>query len=397
MTISLRPLLLITSLLVQQPIVAANPISVSNQPIAQTQRELPVVNSATGASNIGAGGAAGTSGNQAQAHLLSSITDPTGQVVMRNQFDEYGRLTSVADASGQASQQQFDLANNQQITTDRRGNRTTYTFDADGNITQLINALGQTSIFTFDANGNELSATNALGQTTLRTFDAVTGKQLSEASPLGHTVQTSYPAAGQAWQRQNPTSTTDARGNTTAYAYTDSNQAGAVPYQITEPLGRTTGIGQDIQGKLRSLDIAGEVTRYGYDSQGRRISESNSLGRTVLYSFDANGNELSKSVIKTVNGQAAGQTVTLTTSRKYDSENRLIEETDPLGGKRQMSYNAAGKLTSQTDALGRTATWTLNGNGRITARKIQDGSQETSNYDVEGNRLGKTTFALIGI
>ncbi|HEY8355954.1 MAG TPA: hypothetical protein VIL30_00730 [Ramlibacter sp.] len=98
-----------------------------------------------------------TSGNADLAHLLASITDPRGQVVMSNQFDAFGRLTGSADAMGQASKQEFDPANFQQAVTDRRGNRTVYTFDAEGNITRSVNALGQTTTFTFDANGNETS------------------------------------------------------------------------------------------------------------------------------------------------------------------------------------------------------------------------------------------------
>jgi RHS repeat-associated protein len=330
-----------------------------------------------------------TSGNVDMKHLLASITDPRGQVVMSNQFDVYGRLTGTADALGQAAQQEFDLGSNKQTVTDRRGNRSVYTFDADGNITQSVNPLGQTTIFTFDANGNETSVTNALNQKTERTFDSQTGKQLSEKDPLGHTTSTVYSTVGAIWQRVNPFSTTDARGNVTAYAYDDSQQPGATPKQINEPLGRSTGIFLDSKGNMQALSIAGEVLTYQYDSQGRRNKETNALGQSTTYTFDANGNEARRTVAKSVNGS----TVTFTTSRKYDPENRLTEETDALGGKRTTTYNAAGKVATQTDSLGRVTTYSYDANARLTRTDYPDGTSEQTSYDAEGNETAKTDRA----
>jgi RHS repeat-associated protein len=328
-----------------------------------------------------------TSGNADMKHLLASITDPRGQVVMSNQFDEYGRLTGTADGMGQASKQEFDVANFKQAVTDRRGNRTVYTFDNDGNITQVVNPLGQTTTFTFDANGNETSVTNAMGEKTERTFDPVTGKQTSEKNALGHTTHTGYLTVGKTWQRLNPTTTTDARGNVTGFTYEDATQPGATPKQIAEPLGRATDINQNsVTGNLTSLNIAGEQYSYSYDSKGRKTQETNGLGQKTTYAYDANGNETSRTVFKSVNGA----TVTFTTTRKYDSENRVIEEVDALGGKRTTVYNAAGKLASQTDSLGRVTSYTYDANARLTKTQYPDGTSEGTDYDAEGNETAKT-------
>ncbi len=322
-------------------------------------------------------------------HLLASITDPRGVVVMSNQFDEYGRLAGVADANGQASKQEFDLANNRQTVTNKRGFKTVYTFDADGNITSVVNALGHTTTFTFDANGNELSTTNALGEKTERTFDASTGRQLTEKNPLGHTTATAYSSGGAAYQRLNPQATVDARGNTTTIAYPAGQvqSPGAVPERISEPLGRTTEIVQHIyNGNLVQLNIAGEVLNFGYDSKGRKTSETNGAGAQVLYGYDENGNETSRTVIRTVDGVQTRQVST----RKYDGESRLIEETDPLGARRTLAYNAIGKLASQTDAKGRVTTYTYDGNGRPTKTTYPDGTSESTAYDAEGNETART-------
>jgi YD repeat-containing protein len=212
--------------------------------------------SASSPSTVPGANGSTSSGNADQLHLLSSITDPRGQVVMSNQFDAYGRLTASADAQG---------------------------------------------------------------------------------------ASTSYLTVGQSWQRMNPMSTTDARGNTTGYNYDAPTQPGATPSSIGEPLGRTTSLGIDGNGNLRNLTIAGELTVYGYDSFGRKASEANALGQSTTYTYDATGNETSRTVTKVVNGQAQ----TFTTTRKYDNDNRLVEEVDALGAKTTSTYNAAGKLATQ--------------------------------------------------
>nr|WP_295770559.1 RHS repeat-associated core domain-containing protein [Rhodoferax sp.] len=326
-----------------------------------------------------------------QPHLLASITDPRGVVVMANQFDAQGRLTTTADALGQATTQQFDTLNNTQTLFDRRSNKTVYTFDADGNITKVLNPLGQTSTYTFDANGNELTTTNALGQTTTRTFD-VNGKQTSEANPLGHTTRTSYGSSGFLWQRLNPLTSTDARGNTTQYGYWSGEelQPGATPRTIVEPLGRSTLIDIGRQsGNLNGLAVAGEASSYGYDAQGRRTVEANALGQATRYTFDANGNQLTRTVTKTINGNQQ----TLTTTSTFDAENRMVSETDPLGATRTMVYNSAGKLTSQTNALGQRTSYTYDANARLTGTSYPDGTSESTTYDAEGNETSKTDRA----
>jgi RHS repeat-associated protein len=338
----------------------------------------------------GSNGAA-SSGNSDQQHLLASITDPAGNIVMGNQFDTLGRLVGTADALGQAATQSFDMVSKTQTVTDRRGNKSVYTFDDDGNITQSVNALGQTTTFTFDANGNETSVTNALGHKTERTFDLGSGKQLSEKNPLGHTTSTTY-SPGAAWQRVNPITSVDARGNATTYEYLEgqTQSPGAVPFHIHESAGngtRTTQIElSNANGNLHELNIAGEVTRYGYDAQGRRTSETNGLGHVITYGYDAVGNETSRTVTKSVNGQ----TVTFTTTRKYDAENRVVEETDPLGAKRSMTYNAAGKVASETDSLGRLTRYTYDANARLTRTDYPDGMFDQVVYDADGNETSRT-------
>ena len=331
---------------------------------------------------------AGDSGSVNSAHLLASITDPRGVVVMRAQFDEFGRLAGNADGNGATTTQTFDEANNLQRVVDRRGNATTYTFDAAGNITRVADARGGITNLTYDANGNELTRSDPLGHTVTKTYNPVTGKVLTERDPLGRTTTTAYVTGGLDFERQNPASVTDPLGRVTNYAYRpgDATTPGAVPSSITEPLGRVTAIGQDARGNLSSLNVGGIATTYVYDAQGRRTRETDGVGNVVDYTFDANGNELTRRTTRTV----AGVPRVETTTRVYDGENRVTQETDPTGAVRRMSYNAAGQMDTSTDALGRVTRYSYDANSRLVRTEFPDGSSELVGYDANGNETSRT-------
>jgi RHS repeat-associated protein len=331
---------------------------------------------------------AGDSGSVNSAHLLASITDPRGIVVMRQQFDEFGRQIGVADGNGAAASQSFDETNNLQRAVDARGNATTYTFDAAGNVTRIVDARGGVSTLTYDANGNELTRTDPLGNTTTKTYDPVTGKTLTERDALGRTTTTAYPATGRDFERQNPVSVTDALGRVTSFGYRpgDSTIPGATPNSITEPLGRVTSVGQDTRGNFTSINVGGIATTYAYDAQGRRTRETDGVGSVVNYTFDTNGNELTRSTTRTV----AGTPRVETTTRVYDSENRVTQDTDPTGAVRRMSYNAAGQMATSTDALGRVTSYVYDNNSRLVRTNFPDGTSELVAYDANGNKTSST-------
>jgi RHS repeat-associated protein len=330
----------------------------------------------------------GDSGSVNSAHLLSSITDPRGVVVMRAQFDDFGRLASTADSNSATATQTFDEVNNLQRTVDRRGNATTYTFDAAGNVARIVDARGGVTELTYDANGNELTRQDPLGNTVTKTYNGVTGKVLTEVDALGRTTSTAYVAGGRDFERQNPASVTDPLGRVTTYGYRsgEATVPGAEPSTITQPLGRITTIGQDAKGNVSSLAIGGIATTYVYDAQGRRTRETDGLGNIVNYTFDANGNELTRSTTRTV----AGVPRVETTTRVYDNQNRVVQETDPTGAVRRTTYNAAGQIGTKTDALGRLSRYEYDGNSRLVRSEFPDGSTETASYDANGNKISST-------
>jgi YD repeat-containing protein len=84
------------------------------------------------------------------------------------------------------------------------------------------------------------------------------------------------------------------------------------------------------------------TTNYGYDNIGQLTSETKSSGYSGSYTYDANGNRLTR----TVNG--------VTESYAYDSGDKLLSVTggsDP----RTFAYDAAGRTTGIVRSSGTTA------------------------------------------
>lgn len=116
------------------------------------------------------------------------------------------------------------------------------------------------------------------------------------------------------------------------------------------------------------------------------ISTPATDAEVTTYTFDANGNELTRSLTRTVNGTPR----TETTSSVYDAENRLIQQTDPTGAITRTTYNSAGKPITQTDALGRVTRYSYDANARLTRTEYPDGTAEATEYDANGNEVTRT-------
>lgn len=90
-------------------------------------------------------------------------------------------------------------------------------------------------------------------------------------------------------------------------------------------------------GDEPAADYAAVSTRYSYDSLGRLLSLTDSVGNTTIYEYDFRGLVLSET-----NEKNAARTYV------YDSLGRLVQKTDRNQRKTAYTYDAVGRLTSES-------------------------------------------------
>jgi len=309
-------------------------------------------------------------------HGLLDIIDPLGRTLVKNIYDDDGRLIAQEDNDGNRTDFNHDIEGRQSVVTDRNGNTTFYYYDDRGNVTSKVDAENNTWSYSYDDHGNQLSQVDPLGYTSSAIFDE-RNNQLSQTDALGNTVYFSYNPRGQELTIE------DARGN----VYNNSYDSVGNLLTVTDPTGQIAGNNINAGGQVsKTVDVLGNETTYTYDEDGNKLTETNMLGETITFSYDDNGNMLSETRSRTTGGGS----VTETTRYVYDARNRVLETQLPDGTTSEAEYDAAGNQVATIDMAAHRTEYEYDAYGRITNTYYHDGASESKTYDGEGNVLTDT-------
>jgi RHS repeat-associated protein len=350
-----------------------------------------------------------SSGNKTSSTYpaTATSTNTTSSTV----YNQYSEPTSTTDELGNVRTFNYDGNYNPQSVTDSAGTLASFLFNA--NATLAAGAIGfdisanpaQASQFAYDANGNMTSRTDALGRTTSYTYDSLgrkvsttvpppvpgastatsttyqydsLGNLIQTAAPLGRTTSSTYDA------NNNKISDTDARGNITTYQYDALNRLSTTTYPATSsgPATTSTRTYDFRNNVVTETDQAGNVTKHVYDPAGRQKSVTrgfnSSTPSTTMYALDAAGR-------KTGETDALGHTTAYT----YDADNRLIAISG-VKGNFAYAYDDAGNRISQTDGNSNTTQFQYDARKRLVKTTYPDTTTVTNTYDGPGNLASVT-------
>src|SRR5262245_41635006 len=260
-------------------------------------------------------------------------------------YDSRQNLTQATSRGGDLTRFEYDALGNvtkktifldpSDLVTASKQQVTQYFYDAFGNNVRTIDAEGNTTLATFDHFGNRLSFTDGNGGITAYTYDN-DNRLTSVRDPEGNLTVSAYDSVG------NRISVRAATGHTITYVYDRNNMLLAVLDPADTPASQS------------------RQTQYGYDVVGNRTRVTDANGNTTTYTFREDRRLVEVTTPSVPN--AAGQSVTYTTSYAYDGVGNRISVRDNNGNLASYVYNRNDQLKQTTDAVGQVTQFTYDAN-----------------------------------
>lgn len=365
-------------------------------------------------------------------YLLTDVTLPDGGLIHYG-YDRWNRLTSVSYPDSTTRAYHYDDPNNGWVLTsidDESGQQfATYVYDSLGRVTSESHAgNAQPYSFAYTAGGNGATITDPAGVTTQWNYTSSGGalRLTSRSQPCidcGNVSAQSFDAQG------NPTSRTDFNGNQTLMTFDPSRNletwrteaAGTpearvittqwhpnfrLPTEIEEA-GRRTNFTYDAQGNLLTRSVVDLATNdaqtwtYTYNSIGQVLTVDGprtDVSDVTTYTYNACASGGGCGQLATVTDAAGNVTSFLT----YDADGKPLTISDPNGAVTTLVYDARKRLVSRTIGT-ETTSFEYWPTGLLKKMILPDGSYVSYAYDAahrlvgisdaEGNRISYTLDA----
>jgi RHS repeat-associated protein len=266
-------------------------------------------------------------------------------------------VTQIIDAHGNALTFDYDQQARMQGIIDAQGQRTTLTYNADNLITRVEDPFGRNAAFTYDDQRNLISITDMQGYTAKLGYDHDRYITYIEDAK-GRTSFDIEPADSGRW--------------TNGYPLPGGPMSANYRITIINPNGDKQEYHYDALRGRSWYVAANDYIEY---SSSRNNSYS-SVPKTI-YNFERVGGRLSRiSSITYPNGA--------TVNYQYDSNDRIIQQTNQFGQTQRFTYNDKGQRLTATNALGEVTTYTYQPNG-LDIRTIT-GPRGTLNFEYNDHR-----------
>jgi len=309
---------------------------------------------------------------------MTKVTLPDGSFLSYT-YDGAHRLTAIQD----------NLGNRMAYTLDAMGNRTREdVFDPVSALAQTrsrvysglnrldqeiggTNPAAQVTSYAYDNQGYVTSITDPLNRVTVNAYDALS-RMKQVIDPASGVTGYGYDGLDQL------VSVSDPRSNTTGYTLDGLSNLAAQ----SSPEAGTTANTHDAAGDLiTSTDAKGQSTSYTYDALNRvtRMVYNQATGtqlKQVDYAYDQGANGIGR--LTSITEISAAGPVLQTTTYGYDPQGRIVSETRAIGGQTYTTayaYDAAGRMAGMTYPSGRTTSYGFDGLGRVNRIETTGGGQ----------------------
>ena len=349
-----------------------------------------------------------TAPKSAQAKLVLNGTG-TYTYTLPNQevfsFSKEGHLVSETDRNGNATTLTYNESGQLTTITDPAGRKIKLAYNGEGLVESAEDPMKHVVKYTYES-GNLKSVTQ-LGESSLRwqfkyngehemteIVDGRGGKAVNEYNGLHQVIKQEDPAGHKLkyeYKLRQTKITNEATGSVTNEFFTSSEE----PEVIIRGYGTASALTKSFiynkAGAVTGAVLNGHLTKYTYDGEGNRITETNADGNETKWEYNSTHDVISTTTPKgetttikrdihgnpeVIERPAPGST-TQKTTYKYDEHGDLTSITNPLEETTKYEYDSYGDKTAEIDPLGNK--WTL---------EYNENSQEIATTSPRGNVSG---------
>ena len=321
------------------------------------------------------------------AGRLAAVTNARGFAIESYGYDSGDRLTSRTDAKLKSTGYVYDSAGRLSTMTDRRGQVMSYAYDGEDRVITITRPEGVTR-FTYDAAGRLTEITDPAGTITY-SYDAV--DRLIREVQLAGGVRSEITYAYDALDRRISRSVDGVANETTTYGYDRANRLTSITYR-----GQTTTFEYDAAGRLtRKVLPNGLVQALAYDDADRLLAiaygrPDNTLIESISYGYDPNGRRVTE--MKSTNPLSD---TAFTAS--YDEADRMSQiMLTATGGVFLLAYDDNGNLAAKVEQANPSnqTFYTWDSRNRL-ASITAPGVAATFEYDALNRRTARTVNGVL--
>ena len=354
--------------------------------------------------------------------FLTAIVDPHGQALTLT-WDAQFRLVALTDALGQVTTLQYEDADPLKVTSvaDPFGRIARMTYDAAGHLASVTDVINLTSGFVYDTQDFIAAMQTPYGVTTFRKPNVAgqNDRAIEAIDPLGaverlefHWTDGPVPASAPASDVPSGFEDRNSELNTVMSLHwakgrdTNNVQEAVASRWLLRSMnfsldpGWTVSVPMTVQKPLEArtwYDYVGSTARPSrvarklpdgttfnalatYNYQDNATSTTDPVGRTMTYTYAANGIDLLE-----VRNTTGGRNDLLAAYSNYTTGHLPRTMVDAAGQSTLMTYNPGGQILTVTNAKSETTTYGYDPNGYLqTVTGPATGATTTYTYDAYG-------------